>query len=175
MILLKNDLKKDNLNYISLMEDNLINIDNIDKEIIISNIDKYNFKIINNNLYLTPIDKYLKDFEIYRYELKKSEIFEARFNDENIKNPTYYKILKIIWKLTPINILLQHTIFNFKLNIDSVNTDNTYIWNDEINLAFQTRSFNHAFKEIVNLCKINNFKLILKIRLINNNIILFKI
>ena len=117
----------------------------------------------------------MKDYEVYRYELKKSEILEAKLNDTIIKNPSYYKILKMIWKLTPVNIILQHTIFNFKLDVDSIKGDDSYIWNEEINLAFQTRSYNNAFKEIVNMCKVNKFDIILKIKLSNDNIISFKI
>jgi hypothetical protein len=107
--------------------------------------------------------------------LKKSEILEATLNGEIIKSPSYYKIVKIIWKNTPITKILQHTIFNFKLNIDSIKEDDTYIWNEEINLAFQVKNFNYVMKEIINMCKINEFKIELKINLKNRIIILFKI
>jgi len=156
------------------MEDTSIIFENNDKTIVINNISRYNFQIINNNLYLTPLNEYLKDYEIYRYELKKSEILEARFNDEIIKSPSYYKILKLIWKEIPANIIIQHTIFNFKLSMDSIKGDESYVWNDDIKLAFQTRNVNHAFKEIVNMCKINKFTIELKIKLKNNDIILYK-
>jgi len=156
------------------MDNSPIIIDDANSQLVINNISKYSFQIINNNLYLTPLEIYLKDYEVYRYELKKSEIIEASFNDMIIKSPSYYKVLKIIWKKTPINIILQHTIFNFKLDIDSIKGDDSYIWNEEINLAFQTRNLNHTFKEIVNMCKINNYKINLKIKLSNDNIILFR-
>jgi len=157
------------------MEISPIIIKDADCQIVVYNISKYSLQIINNNLYLSPLEIYLKDFEVYRYELKKSEILEAKLNDNIIKNPSYYKILKMIWKLTPVNIILQHTIFNFKLDVDSIKGDDSYIWNEEINLAFQTRSYNNAFKEIVNMCKINKYNIILKIKLNNDNIILFKL
>ena len=157
------------------MEISPIIIKDADCQIVVYNISKYSLQIINNNLYLSPLEIYLKDFEVYRYELKKSEILEAKLNDNIIKNPSYYKILKMIWKLTPVNIILQHTIFNFKLDVESINGDDSYIWNEEINLAFQTRSYNNAFKEIVNMCKINKYNIILKIKLNNDNIILFKL
>jgi hypothetical protein len=156
------------------MEISPIIIKNVDCQVVVYNISKYSLQIINNNLYLTPLEIYLKDYEVYRYELKKSEILEAKLNDTIIKNPSYYKILKMIWKLTPVNIILQHTIFNFKLDVDSIKGDDSYIWNEEINLAFQTRSYNNAFKEIVNMCKVNKYDIILKIKLSNDNIILFK-
>ena len=63
---------------------------------------------------------------------------------------------------------------NFKLNIDSIKGNDNYIWNDDIKLAFQTRNLNQTFKEIVNMCRINNFTIELKIHLSNKNIILFK-
>ena len=157
------------------MEDTSIIINDNDKPIIINNINSYNFQIINNNLHLTPLKEYLKENEIYRYDLKKSEIIEAKLNDDVIISPSYYKILKMIWKDTPVNIILQHTIFNFKLSIDSIKGDDSYIWNDEIKLAYQTRNYNNTFKEIVNMCKINNFTIQLKIILKNKIVILFKI
>jgi hypothetical protein len=157
------------------MEDTSIIInENNDKTIVINNINKYSFQIINNNLYLKCLSEYLSEVDIYRHDLKKSEILEAKLNGELIRSPSYYKILKMIWKHTPVNVILQHTIFNFKLSIDSIKGDDTYIWNEDINLAFQTRTFNHVFKEIVNMCKINKFTIELKINLKNNNIILYK-
>jgi len=156
------------------MEDASIIFENNDKIIVINNISRYNFQIINNTLHLTPLSEYLKDYEVYRYELKKSEILEARFNDEIIKSPSYYKILKLIWKEIPANIILQNTIFNFKLSMDSIKGDDSYVWNDDLKLAFQTRNINHAFKEIVNMCNINKFTIELKIKLKNNDIILYK-
>ena len=156
------------------MEDTSTIIDTIDKSIIINNISGYTFQIINNKLYLIPICEYLKENEVYRYDLKSSEILEAKLNGETIRNPNYYKILKLIWKETAVNIILQHTIFNFKLSIDDIKGNDNYIWNDDIKLAFQTRNLNQAFKEIVNMCKINKYNIELKIHLNNKNIILFK-
>jgi len=156
------------------MEDTSTIIDTNDKTIIINNIGNYKFQIINNNLYLTPISEYLNESEVYRHDLKNSEILEAKLNGEIIRNPNYYKILKMIWKDTAVNIIIQHTIFNFKLNIDSIKGNDNYIWNDDIKLAFQTRNLNQTFKEIVNMCRINNFTIELKIHLSNKNIILFK-
>ena len=156
------------------MEDTSTIIDTNDKSIIINNISGYTFQIIDNNLYLTPISEYLKENDVYRHDLKSSEIIEAKLNGKVIRNPNYYKILKLIWKDTAVNILLQHTIFNFKLSIDDIKGNDNYIWNDDIKLAFQTRNLNQTFKEIVNMCRINNFTIELKIHLSNKNIILFK-
>jgi hypothetical protein len=156
------------------MEDTSTIIETNDKSIIINNISGYTFQIIDNRLHLTPINEYLKEYEVYRYDLKKSEILEAKLNGDIIRNPNYYKILKMIWKETAVNIILQHTIFNFKLSIDDIKGNDNYIWNDDIKLAFQTRNLNQAFKEIVNMCKINKFTIELKINLENKNIILYK-
>ena len=156
------------------MDNNDIIIENDDKSIVVNNISNYNIQIINNNLCLTPIKEYLTEYEVYRHDLKSSEIIEAKLNGVVIRKPSYYKILKLIWKDTSVNTILQHTIFNFKLSIESIKGDDSYIWNEDINLAFQTRNFNHAFKEMVNMCKINNFKIELKINLKTKIIILFK-
>jgi len=156
------------------MEDTPIIIDENDKTIIINNISRYNFQIINNSLYLKCLNEYLNENEIYRYDLKGSEILEAKFNGDVVKKPNYYKILKMIWKDTPVNIILQHTIFNFKISMDSIKGDDSYIWNEDINLAFQTRNFNHVIKEMINMCKVNKYTIELKINLKNRNIILFK-
>jgi hypothetical protein len=156
------------------MDNNDIIIENDDKSIVVNNISNYNIQIINNNLCLTPIKEYLTEYEVFRHDLKNSEIIEAKLNGNVIRKPSYYKILKLIWKDTSVNTILQHTIFNFKLSIESIKGDDSYIWNEDINLAFQTRNFNHAFKEMVNMCKINNFKIELKINLKTKIIILFK-
>ena len=82
------------------MEDTSTIIDTNDKSIIINNISGYTFQIIDNNLHLTPICEYLKESEVYRHELKGSEIIEAKFNGKVIRNKYIdLRCTKPVWYL----------------------------------------------------------------------------
>jgi hypothetical protein len=145
------------------------NIEN--KSIIIPNIDKYNIQFIDGKLILILKKLYLTDKDISHYDLRRSEIIECKFNKEVMQKPSYIKLLKMIWKQMPINKIIQNTIFNIKLSIENIDGDSNYTWIDDLNFAFQPKNTNKTMKEIINMCKLNNFTIEITIKLENDNCI----
>jgi hypothetical protein len=150
-----------------------IHVKNIDnKAIVISDIEKYNIQLLSGKLILTLKKLYLTDKDISHYDLRRSEIIECKFNKQVITSPSYIKLLKMIWKQMPINKIIQNTIFNIKLNIDNIEGESSnYTWVDDLNFAFQPKNTNKTLKEIINMCKLNNFTIQLNIKLENDNCI----
>ena len=145
---------------------------NENKTIIIPNIDKYNIQFIDGKMILMLKKVYLTEKDIVHYDLKRSEIIECKFNKEVMQKPSYIKLLKMIWKQMPINKIIQNTIFNIKLNIDNIEGEaSNYTWIDDLNFAFQPKNTNKTMKEIINMCKLNNFNIQLNIKLENDNCI----
>jgi hypothetical protein len=141
------------------------------KTLIISNIDKYNIEFVNNRLVLTLKKTYINEKNISHYDLKRSDLIECKINKEIMVNPSYIKLLKYVWKKTPINKIIQNTIFNIKLAIEHIEGDTNYNWSDDLNFAFQPRNTNKTIKEIIHMSKLNNISLDLLIKLENNNTI----
>lgn len=142
----------------------------------IPNIENYTQEILNGVLILTPKNIFVTKEELEKTDLTKSSILECEIkNNEDIisKGSSYREMLIDIWKSMPTQKILQTTTFNFKLTNE--NGDKGYNWCKEINMSFQNKNNNGTFKEILNMLKVNNYKIKLSIKLETGRVILFKI
>lgn len=143
----------------------------------IPNISDYTREIINGTLILKPKKKIITEEELKMTSLTKSKIIECYITDDNdvmiTKAKQYRRILINIWTTIPTQKILQNTTFNFKLTNE--NGEKGYNWNDKIKMSFQSKDSNGTMKEIIKMCKINNYKLDILIKLENNKLIHFKI
>lgn len=143
--------------------------------ICIPNINKYTWEIINDELILKPKDIYITE-ELNRTILLHSTIIECIVKNEEkiITNKLKYRsILDDIWKSMPTQKILQTTTFNMKLTNE--NGINGYTWSKKLNMSIQSKDAKNTMKEIINMVKINNYYLIISIKLKNEKIIHFKI
>lgn len=141
----------------------------------IPNIQNYLQEIINNELVLTPKDVFLSKNEFSITYLAGSTIINCIIkNDENIisnDKTSYISILIDIWKSMPTQQILQTTTFNMKLD----NCDNRgFTWNDDIKLCFQSKDSGGTFKEILNMIEVNNYSIIITIKLHTGRIIKYR-
>ena len=143
-----------------------INLDNDDILLEKIIIDNKNYIIINQdngNILLQKI------ININDYDFKKSQILQCFIN-----NKEYYK-LKYRFILNQIyNIINDGTkiIKNTKINIKTLKKeDEGFYFLNNIGISIQGIDSNKCLLEIINQCSENNIKIILKIKLINNNII----
>ena len=143
----------------------------------IPNISDYTQEIIDGDLILTPKNNLISEEELKMTSLTKSKIQKCCVTDENdkvISNVKQYQpILTKIWTKTPTQKILQNTTFNFRLTNE--NGEKGYNWNDRIKMSFQNKDANGTMKEIIKMCKINNYRLDISIKLENNELIHFKI
>lgn len=99
----------------------------MNQSITIPNIDNYHREIINNELILTPIYKYISLDELNRVNLTKAEIIYCLIKDSNDKiisdnkdKNKWFRILINIYKSLSASFILQNTTFNIKLTNENV-------------------------------------------------------
>jgi len=78
-----------------------------------------------------------------------------------------------MYKIIPTNIILQNTTFNISLKEDFEGTKG-YKWFSEIGLSVQRKDANGTLKEIMNMIRINKFKIDIGIKLSNGVDIYYK-
>ena len=144
----------------------------------IKNISNYTFEIIDNILILTPKKDIITEEEFEKIDLTKSSILKYNILDlknniisNNILNK-YKKILIDIWLNTPFQEIVKHTTFNIKLTKECGNKG--YNWNEQLHFSSQNKDSNGTMKEIMKMCKINNYILDIAIKLNNSKTIYFK-
>ena len=54
-------------------------------------------------------------------------------------------------------------------------TLNLELWNEKINMSYQNKDSNGSMREIIHMCKLNNYKMDISIKLENNKNINFKL
>jgi hypothetical protein len=144
-------------------------------EIRIPNIENYIMEIINGELILTPKKQRITEEELYIIPITNSKIEKCTIKKDNeiiSTGETYRGILIDIWKSTPVQKILQTTTYNFKLTNE--NGKKGYIWCDSIQMSFQNKDAHSAFKEILNMIKVNNLSIELSIKLETGRTIYYK-
>ena len=142
----------------------------------IPNISKYTIEIIDDTLILTPKDVFITEDELYKISLGKSNITSCivKKGDDIISSSQKYRtILNDIWKTMPTQLILQNTTFNMKLTDEK--GLNGYNWDDTIKLSIQSKDSNGTMKEIIKMLKINNYNIVIHIKLEDGAEIKFKI
>ena len=143
----------------------------------IPNINNYTQEIIDNILILIPIYNYISLEELLLKSLSNSRIINCIIKDnedEIICNSpnSYFRILIDIYKSLSASFILQNTTFNIKLTNE--NGIRGYIWCPEINMSVQGKDAKGTLKEIIKMINVNNYKIDIQIKLLNDEIINYK-
>jgi len=142
----------------------------------IPNIETYTQEIINGVMILTPKEMNITEEEIYKTNLAHSTILDCVVKNGNnviTNNTKYISILRDIWISMPTQKILQTTAFNMKLTNE--NNANGYIWCSKLNMSIQYKDATNTFIEIINMLKVNNYTIVIRIKLQSNKIIRFVI
>jgi len=140
--------------------------------ITIDDINNYNLEFNDGKLILTPKYTKVTPEELCGINLAHSIINKCIiYNDDKIiSTSTKYRSMLIdIWKNMPSQLLLTNTTYNMKLSNEN---DNGYKWIDCINLSVQDKDSNGAFKELLKMVEINQYKFTINITLFPNKKIL---
>lgn len=153
-----------------------INLDNGDillEKIIIDN-NKYTIINKNNGDILLQKNTFITDIQdIQKYNFCKSVILDCYIDNNNFTKLKYISILEEIY-----NIINDGTtiIKNTKLNIKTIRKeDNGFKYLDNIGISVQGVDSNKCLLEISNQCIKNKIKLSMKIKLVDENIIIINI
>jgi len=148
--------------------------------ITIANIEQYTQRIINGDLVLTrnscisvtnvhAISAPLE--ELLEQDLSTSKIIECKINNQvmpNIKN--YYKLLHDLYSRTPRLSIIQNS--KMKLTVNCYEKLG-YKYYEHLQLSIQGADTKKVLQDIIIFSRILNLDLELKIRLKNNEVVIF--
>ena len=165
VLLLKNKIDNNE----SLLQQQIKETDNLKNEINVSlNLLQQQIKLFNNK----PLEDNNNIFpikDLINYDFGKSIILECLVNDKQITKFKYKSTLVHIYNL--INDKMK-IIKNTKLNIIALKkVDNGFYYLDNLGISIQGAESNKCLLEIITQCIENKIKLYMKIKLIDNNII----
>ena len=147
-------------------------MDNMDNTITIQNIEEFTQQTINGNLVLTRKHQFVNEKTLFQQNLRGSTITECKINNINNDIHKYKKLLIHLYSTTDINTILQNTILNVS---QQEIYDKGFEYYNRLGLSIQGSDARRTLKEIINIIKIKNYKMELKIKLKNDEIIRFVI
>ena len=144
----------------------------MDNIITIPNIQEFTQQIINGNLVLTRITPFIDEATLFRKNLRGSTIVECKINNTNNDIHKYKKLLIYLYSTTDIETILQNTILNIS---QQEIYDKGFEYYKQLGggLSIQGADARRTIKEIINIIKIKNYSMELKIKLKNDEIIRF--
>ena len=120
-------------------------------------------------------EEYITENELHINTIKHSKILECLIKKEDkiisTKN-SYRSVLIDIWKSMPKQKILDTSTFKFKSTNE--NGEKGYYWNDDIHMSFQNKNALGTLKEIINMIKVNELNIKLKIKLQTSRMVFLK-
>ena len=110
--------------------------------------------------------------ELFKKDLTKSSIVECKINDKNIQKKKYRPILIELYEQTDRDIILDKTSLT-GISTEEINGKG-YKYYEQLDLYIQGVDGPCTLREIINIIKIKNFKMELKIKLKNGELIKFR-
>ena len=111
--------------------------------------------------------------ELFKKDLVKSSIIECKINDKNIQKKKYRPILIELYEQTDRDIILDKTSLYGAISSEEIN-DKGYKYYEQLDLYIRGVDSRYTLQEIINIIKIKNFKMELKIKLKNGELIKFR-
>ena len=142
----------------------------MDNTITIPNIQEYTQQIINGNLVLTRIIPFVDEATLFQKNLRGSTILECKINNINNDIKKYKKLLINLYSTTDMETLLQNTILNIS---QQEIYDKGFEYYTNLGISIQGADARRTLKEIINIIKIKNYSIELKIKLKNDEVIRF--
>jgi len=142
----------------------------MDNTITIPNIQEFSQQIINGNLVLTRTTPFINEATLFQKNLRGSTIVECKINNINNDMHKYKKLLIYLYSTTDIETILQNTILNIS---QQEIYDKGFEYYNQLGVSIQGADARRTLKEIINIIKIKNYSMELKIKLKNDEIIRF--
>ena len=148
----------------------------MDNTITIQNIQEYTQQIINGNLVLTRIIPFVDEATLFQKNLRGSTILECKINNINNDNKKYKKLLMHLldfinlYSTTDMETILQNTILNIS---QQEIYDKGFKYYTNLGISIQGADARRTLNEIINIIKIKNYSMELKIKLKNDEVIRF--
>ena len=139
--------------------------------------DIYKVETINGEIIVSLKQKYISDKELNKINLAKSHILNCIIKNKNsntiiTKHTKYFSILKEIWHtMSPTRVVKTS---DFKIEIGDKKCVKGYIFDKNLGLSIQRKDANQTMKEIINMLRVNNYSIDIKIQLNGGKVINYK-
>ena len=140
----------------------------MDNTITIPNIEEFTQQIINGNLILTRINPFIDELALFQQNLRGSYLTLCKINNVQIDIHKYKKLLIHLYSNTDTELILQHTILNI---LQEIKYDKGFNYYSQLALSIQGADATRTLKEIINIVRLKNFNMELKIKMINGDIV----
>jgi len=148
----------------------MTNNSNMDNTITIPNIEDFTQQIINGNLILTRINPFIDELTLFQHNLRGSHLTLCKINNLQIDIHKYKKLLIHLYSTTDTELILQHTILNI---LQEIKYDKGFNYYNQLALSIQGADATRTLKEIINIVRLKNYNMELKIKLTNDDILRF--
>jgi len=148
----------------------MTNNGNMDNTITIPNIEEFTQQIINGNLILTRINPFISEVTLFQQNLRGSYLTLCKINNIYIDIHKYKKLLIHLYSAIDRELILQHTILNI---LQEIKYDKGFNYYSQLALSIQGADATRTLKEIINIVRLQNYNMELKIKLINGEIVRF--
>lgn len=142
----------------------------MDNTITISNIQEFKQQIINGNLVLTRIIPFINEATLFQKNLLGSTITECKINNVNNDIHKYKKLLIYLYSTTDTGTILQNSTLN--ISQEEIH-DKGFKYYNQLGVSIQGACARRTLKEIINIVKIKNYSMELKIKFNNDEVIRF--
>ena len=148
----------------------MVNNPKMNNTITIQNIQEYTQQIVNGNLILTRILPFVDEATLFQKNLRGSTILECKINGVNNNIKKYKKLLINLYSTTDMETILQNTILNIS---QQEIYDKGFEYYANLGVSIQGADARRTLKEIINIIKIKNDNMELKIKLKNDNEVIY--
>lgn len=142
----------------------------MNNRIVISNIHEYRRLIIDGDLVLTRIDPFIGEDTLFQQNLRGSYLIMCKINNISVDIHKYKKLLIHLYSAIDRELILQHSILNIS---QEIRYDKGFHYYNEMALSLQCSDATKTLKEIINIVKVRNYNIELKIKLVNGEIVRF--
>jgi len=142
----------------------------MENTITIQNIKEFTKQIIDGNLILTRIHPFIDEATLFQKNLRGSIITLCKINNVVCDIHKYKKLLIQLYSSIDIETILQNSILNIS---QQEIYDKGFEYYKQLGLSIQGADARRTLKEIINFAKLKDFKLELKIKLKNDEIVCF--
>tara|TARA_Y100000748_G_scaffold297882_1_gene292468 strand:- start:973 stop:1491 length:519 start_codon:yes stop_codon:yes gene_type:complete len=160
-------------NIFQIKKGNLIATSDEGKTTVVKNIQRYTQQIVDGNLILTIKVPLVDEVTLFQKNLGGSTILYCTINGVNNNMKKYTQVLRTgVYSIVDIETIKENTILNIT---PQERHDKGFKYYTHLGVSIQGADTRRILKEIINIIKIKNYNMELKIQLINDEVIRFVI
>ena len=143
------------------------------ENIVYTDVELISYDKYTGTVVLKPIIPVLNEVEVMDLPLLHSKLPEGSYlnGTTHPKITKYAQLMRFIYSTMPLNTILKNTTMN--ITTEERNTDG-YRHHPALGFSYQSKDTKGTLREIIQMCRVQNYFLELKIQLKDGRIVLFR-